>query len=191
MCIRDRYIRETKKASLRPLRDKVISILKKKRFFPYAELFEYFKGEKQEVLQVLKKLRNKLNLKNVIFIDPIPRSKVPEMLSKSLIGIVPLKADKSLKYARPTKLYEYMSCGLPIVAYGLSVEVKKILEKSKAGVYVEGNDHRKVAKVIINLLSNPKLMEKMAQNARKYIIQNYSSDLISQRLSEILSSNMQ
>ncbi len=158
------------------------------KFFPNIKLILVGKGEEEIKL---KKLRNKLNLKNVIFIDPIPRSKVPEMLSKSLIGIVPLKADKSLKYARPTKLYEYMSCGLPIVAYGLSVEVKKILEKSKAGVYVEGNDHRKVAKVIINLLSNPKLMEKMAQNARKYIIQNYSSDLISQRLSEILSSNMQ
>jgi len=155
------------------------------KFFPKLKFILVGKGEEEGKL---KKIRDKLNLKNVIFMDPIPRSKIPELLSQALIGIVPLKNDRSLKYARPTKLYEYLSCGLPVVAYGSSLEVKRIIMESEAGIYVNGNDPTDVAKAIITLLSNPELLKKMSYNARRYIIQNYDSKIVSKKLSNILSS---
>jgi len=155
------------------------------KFFPKIKLILIGKGEEEIKL---KKLRDKLDLKNVIFMDPVPRSKIPELLSQALIGLVPLKDDKSLKYARPTKLYEYLSCGLPVIAYGSSLEVKRIIKESGAGIYVNGNNPTDIAKATITLISNPKLLKKMSYNARKYIVQNYDSKLISKRLLNILSS---
>jgi len=155
------------------------------KFFPKLKLVLIGKGEEEAKL---KKIRDKLNLKNVIFMDPVPRSKIPELLSQALIGIVPLKNDRSLRYARPTKLYEYLSCGLPVVAYGSSLEVKRIIMESEAGIYVNGNNPTDVAKAIITLISNPKLLKQMSYNAREYIVQNYSSKIISRQLLNILSS---
>ena len=132
-------------------------------------------GEEEEVL---KKMVQRLRLKNVIFLGKKSRDEIPDYLARSSIGIVALGAQKSLYYAIPTKLFEYMACGLPIIAYGASIEVHRILKKSNAGIYIGIGDPKKLADMIQDLIANKKLLNHMRINAKRFIRQHCDSSRI-------------
>jgi len=104
--------------------------------------------------------------KTVIFTGVLKREEIPQMIAESLIGVAPLKNIDSLKYALPTKMYEYMSCGTPFLALGKG-EIENLAKSSKAGVVADSNvssihDH------IVKLLEDDKLMIKMGRNGRRF-----------------------
>ncbi len=106
--------------------------------------------------------------KYIFFTGQIERNKIPLIISESLIGIVPLKKRKGLDYAIPAKTYTYMACGLPIIAYG-SLELKNLINESRAGIFIDNNDPHSIAKEVIYLLNNPKKMEEMKIKGTEYI----------------------
>ena len=72
----------------------------------------------------------------VVFRNLVPRDEVPELISESCIGVAPLKDVETLRYAIPTKVFEYMACGIPFVGCSRG-EIANIAEK------VEGRRHRR------------------------------------------------
>ena len=68
-----------------------------------------------EALDSLIKTTEELNIKDkIIFRGVVSREEIPSLISESLLGIAPLKKLQSLEYAAPTKVYEYMACGITI-----------------------------------------------------------------------------
>jgi glycosyltransferase involved in cell wall biosynthesis len=128
-------------------------------------------GEGENV-DKLKALAKNLGISNSIeFFGQVPREKMPEIISKSLISIVPLKQNYGLDYAIPIKLLESMACGTPFVGTKMK-EMEKIAKESKAGIVVNNNP-KEIANVIIKLLKNSNLRKKMGENGRKYIVNNF------------------
>lgn len=68
----------------------------------------------------LRKMQNLLGiLKNQVEIrDPLPRRRLAEVLSVCDVGLVPFDSRAYLLCARSTKLYEYLSTGLYVIASG-------------------------------------------------------------------------
>ena len=52
----------------------------------------------------------------VIFTGSVEREKIPRLIAESLVGVAPLKNLQCLDYTISTKVYEYMSCGIPFIA---------------------------------------------------------------------------
>jgi glycosyltransferase involved in cell wall biosynthesis len=117
---------------------------------------------------------------NVIFKGIVPRDKIPEMISESLIGIAPLKKLDCLDYAIPTKVYEYMACGIPFLSSGIG-EIRRLTKESNAGVIAE-NDPTNIADTILELLNNPKKSEEMGKNGIKYVKKYYNRKKIALNL---------
>ena len=94
-----------------------------------------------------------------------------------MAGLIPLSIHEYLRYAMPTKAFEYMSCSLPIFAYGSSEELEDILKKSKAGVFVKSNDPQELAKNLLDFLKDKNSLEQYALNGRKFIenVTDYSN----------------
>ena len=90
----------------------------------------------------------------VIFRDLVPRDEVPELISESCIGVAPLKDIETLEYAIPTKVFEYMACGIPFVGCSRG-EIANIADKSKGGI-IARNDVKAIADAICGLLDNPR-----------------------------------
>lgn len=107
--------------------------------------------------------------KSIQFFNPIPRNQIPLILSKSLVGIVPTEDNEGLRSAIPTKTFEYLACSLPVFAYGSSLELKRIVEESDAGIFIEGNNHEKISDSLIKLLNNKEKIKKYSINARKFM----------------------
>ncbi|MGA2677070.1 MAG: glycosyltransferase family 4 protein [Methanobacterium sp.] len=126
-------------------------------------------GEKKEELE---NIVQKQALEDIIeFKGLIPRAKIPELLSESLIGIAPMKKLKSLEYMVPVKVYEYMACELPFLASGMG-EIVELARKSKAGIITKDSSNA-IAKSIINLLNNPQKLETMGKQGREYVKSHY------------------
>lgn len=144
---------------------KAMEIVKKE--IPDLKL-QLYGGGNEEIL--LKKLSKELHIENCCFFNnPIPKNQVPMILSKSKLGIIPYTIYEEVSHGFPTKAKEYMSCSLPVFAFGPSGELKKVLNESQAGVFVEGNDPEKIAKELISLIKDKKALEIYSKNARKFV----------------------
>jgi glycosyltransferase involved in cell wall biosynthesis len=107
----------------------------------------------------------------VIFKDLVPRDEVPALISESCIGVAPLKDIETLEYAVPTKVFEYMACGVPFVGCSRG-EIASIARLSGAGV-IARNDAHAIAETICGLLEDPGLMAAMGDNGRRYVKEHY------------------
>jgi len=121
----------------------------------------------------LKKIVKDLKLeRSCIFNNPVSRSEIPLILSRSLLGIVALAIDESLSYAMPTKTFEYLSCELPVFAYGSSKELERMLQESESGKFVRTKDPEKIAEELIQLVNDKDVLETYSKNGRRFIEKN-------------------
>ncbi len=120
----------------------------------------------------------------VEFSGLVPRKKVPKILNEAMIGVAPLKSDDSLEYAVPTKAYEYMAFGLPVVATGVG-EIKSLMDESDGGYHLE-NDPEKMANVFQTLLSDWELRTEMGKRGREHISNKYDRSMIAKKLNKLL-----
>jgi colanic acid biosynthesis glycosyl transferase WcaI len=118
----------------------------------------------------------------VIFSGPVDRDAIPRILSASLIGIAPLKKMESLEYAAPTKVYEYMACGVPFLGCG-NGEITTLAHESGAGIIADNTPHS-IASAILSLLSDPERMTSMGASGREYVSMNYDRRAIAATLKD-------
>jgi glycosyltransferase involved in cell wall biosynthesis len=134
---------------------------------PDLMLHLYGGGKYQSELQ---NIIRELDLEdNCIIHDPVSRNELPLILSKSLIGIVPLSMDKTLSFANPSKTFEYMACSLPVFGYGASDAIKEILNKTNSGVYLKTDDPLEIAKGILEMLNDQKTLKGFGKNGQKFV----------------------
>ena len=53
---------------------------------------------------------------NVRFVGQVPVSRVPQFVSACDVGLLPYQLNEWTRHIHPLKLYEYLACGLPVVA---------------------------------------------------------------------------
>lgn len=119
----------------------------------------------------------------VIFTGIVPYAKVPLYINASDICIVPKTGLKS-GYS-PLKLYEYMSCGKPVV--GSRASGLEVVEESKSGILIKSANHRELATAILRLLKDKELRRKMGDNGRRYVLHNGSWESVAKRVTEVFS----
>lgn len=135
-------------------------------------------GDAQEAMKKLVK-DEKLD-EYVIFTGFVERNKIPIVVSESLIAFAPLKKLKGLEYAIPAKTYDYMACGIPVIACG-SLELRDLINKSGAGMFVDNNP-KSIADAVIYLLKNQKERDEMGTKGIKYIEKYYNGKNITKNL---------
>lgn len=139
-----------------------------------------------DVVPELKDLVEQLSISDrVEFTGLVPREMVPELLNEATIGIAPLKDTDALKYAMPTKVYEYMACALPTIVTG-GDHIEWFVNESGGGAHVE-NDPDRIAEALDSLLDDPRYRGKLAENGYEHVVEKYTREGIARRLSSELS----
>ncbi len=72
----------------------------------------------------------------------------------------------------PTKLFEYMAMGLPVVGADLPT-IRKIIEDTGCGIVVDFRNPQEVADQIVELLQNPGALEQMRRKGREAFARTY------------------
>jgi glycosyltransferase involved in cell wall biosynthesis len=105
------------------------------------------------------------DLKNVIFLDSVEKSAVPSYWSLLDICIVHLKDTPLFKTVIPSKIFESMGMGIPLIHCVLG-ESAQIIENESIGWVVQPEDPRQLANTIIEASGNKDALLRMAKNCR-------------------------
>jgi glycosyltransferase involved in cell wall biosynthesis len=97
-----------------------------------------------------KKLAKELGLSDVVrFTGSIPYANIPHFLVKASFGIVGRPDALNWRLSIPTKLFEYISTGLPVFAFGpKDSEVERLINSYRIGMYVPSSDPKRIAKAL-------------------------------------------
>jgi colanic acid biosynthesis glycosyl transferase WcaI len=124
----------------------------------------------------------------VIFHGQKPLESMPRIFSKADALLITLKADPVFRLTVPAKLQAYMACGKPILA-SLDGEGAEIINQSMAGIATPCEDSDALANSVLNLSQlTSSQRATMGRNAREHYDQNFSRDMLFEKIDELLKS---
>jgi glycosyltransferase involved in cell wall biosynthesis len=124
-------------------------------------------------------------LSNVQFSPSQPALRMPEILTCVDVAIVPLARTELFKGALPSKLFEALGAGVPVVA-AVEGEAKSLVEASGGGIVIEPENSQKMAEAIVRLFMDSSLRQKLGSAGRNYIAAHYNRNTIAERFEILL-----
>lgn len=131
-------------------------------------------------------IRNRViseDLTNVIIVPPLSKQEIPAVLASMDVAIIPLKTE--IKGAVPSKIYEAMASGLPILFIGRG-DGAEIIAKAAAGLVVIPKDLTELHKAVEFMLKNPDKLREFSNNGISCARANFSRDMIADRFETII-----
>jgi len=119
----------------------------------------------------------------VRFLDPRPHAEMPAILAAADVALVPLA--RPIHGAVPSKLYEAMSSGRPVVLIAEG-EAAQIVRKHAAGLVVRPGDAAGLACALRTLAADAELRSWMGANGRAAAIREFDRTRIAERFIEFL-----
>ena len=117
----------------------------------------------------LKQMIAENHLNNISMFPLQPVERVSEVYSMADVCIISCMPGTG-KSGMPSKTWTIMAAGVPIIAsFDLNSEMEKIIGKAKCGYCVESGKAEELAKGIVKIQSNYKIIQTMGENARKYV----------------------
>lgn len=109
----------------------------------------------------------------------IPNESLPARINEAKALILCSHSD-----GLPRSMLEAMACGLPVIGSKVG-GIASTLQHGVTG-YLCGTDMESITAAIETVVSQPRLLEEMGANARRYALDNYSLAKIAQREADLL-----
>lgn len=148
----------------------------------YSEIKFLFVGEGEEKNNLVREVAKK-KIQNVIFLPGQNTPTIIKILNFSDVTLISLINIKNFQEAIPAKTSEYAACGKPIIA-SIGGGLKKYLEDYQAGLIYPAGNARALAKEILKLYHQPKLKQKMGENARRLALDIFSDRIFAKKLKD-------
>jgi glycosyltransferase involved in cell wall biosynthesis len=107
------------------------------------------------------------------FTGQVPYNQVPEYIAAADICVCPVPPDPVYLVSSPSKLFEYMAVGKPVICNQEIYEQYDVINQSGGGVLVDFSAGS-FALAVENLVKNPNQMQKIGLAARAWVIKNRS-----------------
>jgi len=128
-----------------------------------------------------------LNLKNVLFLEPISKENIPGALAAADACLAILKPIEMYKTTYPNKVFDYMAAGRPVIL-AIDGVIKDVVEESKAGIAVPPGDPIALANAIRDCAANPQKCRTMGMNGREAIETKFSRTAFAEEFTTLLES---
>jgi hypothetical protein len=139
-------------------------------------------GAEKEALQARAR---ELRLANVTFRDSVPRDQVAALYRSADVCLVPLRAVPLFRSFIPSKMFEILACGRPILA-SLEGEAAEILAASGAALVVPPEDADALARALVRLADEPALRVDLAARGRPYVAEHFDRRRLAERYLTLL-----
>lgn len=124
-------------------------------------------------------------LTNVIFTGLVPRERIPDYLAATDISLVTLKPSAVFKTVLPSKMFESMAAGRPILM-AVEGEAKETLERAGAGLAIAPGDPDAMAAAVRVLGADVERRVAMGEAGRRFVNQEFSRRAWADRYLQIL-----
>ena len=102
----------------------------------------------------------------VEFVGAVSHSSIPDYLSQAKVAVLPNIPQGPSEFSSPLKLFEYMACGIPVVASNIPV-FREILTDGKNAILFEPDNPESLANSIKRIVDSPELAVRLVSNAKK------------------------
>lgn len=149
---------------------KMLALLKDRPV--HLDLFGHYRENQAEVK--VQHLLRQYNLGDKFrFHRQIPYSAVKEQLSRATAGFIALQDIPAYYTLFPRKMFEYMACGLPVIASNLKA-ISQVITEADCGILVEPDNPQSFAEAVNYLLDHPEEARRMGENGRRAVMEKYN-----------------
>lgn len=125
-------------------------------------------------------------LKSILFKPFISQDDYPDLLSNSDVGLICLSPAVKTPVI-PGKILGYMAASLPVAAFvNTESDVHQLVADAECGASCISDDVTKMEKILRRFHDNPEACREMGRNGRKYVIEHFSMDHITDQIERIL-----
>ncbi|NLA38665.1 MAG: glycosyltransferase family 4 protein [Methanomicrobiales archaeon] len=112
----------------------------------------------------------------------LPYREMYETLRAGSVGLLVFQPDYHNAYiGLPNKLFDYMLCGLPVVASDFP-EIRKVVTDAGCGVLVDPTNPDAIAEAIVCLMEHPEKARRMGESGRRAVLERYNWGEMEERL---------
>lgn len=144
----------------------------------------FFIGDGPDKDRVVK-YAEELNLKNIKFLDPVPREMIRRYFVFAKCAVVPLQDIMIFKNVFPSKTFELMSYGVPSIV-GVGGEIGNVIETSGAGISVQPENPESYAAAILKYANDEQYRKRVKENAIATAKKDFDYDVINKNYETLL-----
>ena len=124
----------------------------------------------------LEKEATERKLTNLMFHDFVPHDEIPSYLAALDVGIVHLRPHKVFTSVIPSKIFEFMAMGTPMI-YAVEGCSAEIVKKAGAGYCIPSGDPQAMVNAILELQQNPEQLKIMSDCGREAVAKEFSREV--------------
>jgi len=133
----------------------------------------------------LQALTHKRQLENILFLPPVPKSEMAQVLAGADACLAILKPIELYKTTYPNKVFDYMAAGRPVIL-AIDGVIRQVVEAAQAGVYVPPGQPAALAQAIELLARHPEKSREMGQHGRNMVERRYARIIFAEEFSTLL-----
>jgi glycosyltransferase involved in cell wall biosynthesis len=141
-------------------------------------------GEGADKAALVSKARSE-GISNVRFLPNQPKSSMPALLNLAYAGVVTLKPLDLFRGALPSKMFESMAVGQPIIG-SMWGEAARLIETADCGLVAEPGDPKALQSAVESLAADPERARRMGAMGRQYVVEHFNRRELALRLRELL-----
>jgi len=111
----------------------------------------------------------------------VPHQEIPSLVTRAKLGIIPLPDRPKYRSNIPTKLFEFMALGMPVVLSDLP-PTREFVADGQAATAVRPDDPASYAEAIDALLADPDRRKRMGESGRAQVVGGLNWDAEAARL---------
>jgi len=129
----------------------------------------------------LEKAVGDFNLKNVVIAGPVSKTTALEIMRKSSALFLTLKSDVTMEKTIPSKVFDYMAAGKPIL-FGIQGEGGKILSEIPGNIHFDSASVDSLTAAIYRLTNDYATFARAAVGNRESIEKNFLREKMAEKL---------
>ena len=125
--------------------------------------------------ETIKRVRDAKGLANIVMLDQLPKAAMPAVWGASDAALVLLKRVDTFKTVIPSKMFEAMALGVPMIL-GVEGEAKALMDEGKAGIAITPEDDAELAAAILRLADDPGLGRRIGTSAQAFVREQFDRE---------------
>jgi glycosyltransferase involved in cell wall biosynthesis len=149
---------------------------------PHIQFLFVGEGARKEIV---KQKAHALGLRNVRFLDSVNKADVKRFYALADVCFVPLRNIPLFDTFIPSKMFEIMAMGKPIIA-SVRGESADILKKAQGAIVVEPEDSQAIAEAVLALSQDHARRQRMGQHGRQFVTEQYSRHALALKYLDVM-----
>ena len=110
----------------------------------------------------------RMGLTNLVFGDPVPKDRMPEVLAAADLCVAVLRPLPMFATTYPNKVFDYLAAGRPVVL-AIDGVIRAVVEEAGAGTFVAPGNAEAMASAVLRYARDPQLRARHGRAGRTFV----------------------